>query len=60
MNIRGIRDTDSNQLLALQKLRDQETQFMMLEPGDRTSMAKMLVQSMELLSGSTYNKDMFT
>ena len=36
MNIRAIRESDSEQFLLLGKLLDQETQFMMLEPGERT------------------------
>lgn len=36
MNIRAIRESDSEQFLFLGKLLDQETQFMMLEPGERT------------------------
>lgn len=36
MNIRAIQESDSEQFLRLGKLLDQETQFMMLEPGERT------------------------
>ncbi len=36
MNIRPIRESDSEKFLLLGKLLDQETQFMMLEPGERT------------------------
>ncbi|HLO14418.1 MAG TPA: GNAT family N-acetyltransferase [Anaerolineales bacterium] len=36
MNIRAIRESDSEQFLLLGKLLDEETQFMMLEPGERT------------------------
>jgi RimJ/RimL family protein N-acetyltransferase len=36
MNIRTIRESDSEQFLLLGKVVDQETQFMMLEPGERT------------------------
>lgn len=36
MNIRAIRENDNEQFLVLGKLLDQETQFMMLEPGERT------------------------
>jgi RimJ/RimL family protein N-acetyltransferase len=36
MDIRAIRESDSEQFLLLGKLLDQETQFMMLEPGERT------------------------
>lgn len=36
MNIRAIRESDSEQFLHLGKSLDQETQFMMLEPGERT------------------------
>jgi RimJ/RimL family protein N-acetyltransferase len=37
MNIRAIRETDSEQFLLLSKVLDEETQFMMLEPGERTT-----------------------
>ena len=37
MNIRAIRETDSEQFLLLSKSLDEETQFMMLEPGERTT-----------------------
>jgi RimJ/RimL family protein N-acetyltransferase len=36
MNIRAIRESDSEQFLLLGKALDEETQFMMLEPGERT------------------------
>lgn len=36
MNIRAIRESDSEQSLLLGKALDEETQFMMLEPGART------------------------
>jgi RimJ/RimL family protein N-acetyltransferase len=36
MNIRIIRENDSEQFLLLGKELDEETQFMMLEPGERT------------------------
>jgi len=36
MNIRVIRESDSEQFLLLGKSLDEETQFMMLEPGERT------------------------
>ncbi|HLO18608.1 MAG TPA: GNAT family N-acetyltransferase [Anaerolineales bacterium] len=36
MNIRPIRESDSEKFLLLGRLLDQETQFMMLEPGERT------------------------
>jgi hypothetical protein len=36
MNIRAIRESDSEQFLHLGKSLDQETQFMMLEPGEGT------------------------
>jgi RimJ/RimL family protein N-acetyltransferase len=36
MNIRAIRESDSEQFLLLGQSLDQETQFMMLEPGERT------------------------
>jgi RimJ/RimL family protein N-acetyltransferase len=36
MNIRTIKESDSEQFLLLTKLLDEETQFMMLEPGERT------------------------
>lgn len=36
MNIRVIREIDSEQFLLLGKSLDQETQFMMMEPGERT------------------------
>ncbi len=36
MNIRPIRESDSEEFLLLGKLLDLETQFMMLEPGERT------------------------
>lgn len=36
MKIRAIRESDSEQFLLLGKLLDEETQFMMLEPGERT------------------------
>ena len=36
MNIRAIRESDSEQFLLLSKSLDEETQFMMLEPGERT------------------------
>jgi RimJ/RimL family protein N-acetyltransferase len=36
INIRPITENDSAQFLLLCKLLDQETQFMMLEPGERT------------------------
>lgn len=36
MNIRHITENDSEQFLLLGKALDQETQFMMLEPGERT------------------------
>lgn len=36
MNIRTITENDSEQFLLLCKSLDQETQFMMLEPGERT------------------------
>jgi RimJ/RimL family protein N-acetyltransferase len=35
MNIRAIRESDSEQFILLGKLLDEETQFMMLEPGER-------------------------
>ena len=35
MNIRAIRESDSEQFLLLGKVLDEETQFMMLEPGER-------------------------
>jgi RimJ/RimL family protein N-acetyltransferase len=35
MNIRMIRESDSEQFLFLTKALDEETQFMMLEPGER-------------------------
>jgi RimJ/RimL family protein N-acetyltransferase len=37
MNIRAIRESDSEQFLLLGKALDEETQFMMLEPGERTT-----------------------
>jgi RimJ/RimL family protein N-acetyltransferase len=37
MNIRAIRESDSEQFLLLCKWLDEETQFMMLEPGERTT-----------------------
>jgi len=37
MNIRAIRESDSGQFLLLSKALDEETQFMMLEPGERTT-----------------------
>ena len=37
MDIRAIRETDSEQFLLLSKALDDETQFMMLEPGERTT-----------------------
>lgn len=37
MNIRAIRESDSEQFLLLGKRLDEETQFMMLEPGERTT-----------------------
>ena len=37
MNIRAIRESDSEQFLLLCKSLDRETQFMMLEPGERTT-----------------------
>jgi RimJ/RimL family protein N-acetyltransferase len=36
MKIRAIRESDSEQFLLLGKALDEETQFMMLEPGERT------------------------
>lgn len=36
MHIRPIRESDGEKFLRLGKLLDQETQFMMLEPGERT------------------------
>lgn len=36
MNIRTIRESDNEQFLHLGKLLDEETQFMLLEPGERT------------------------
>jgi len=36
MNIRAIRESDSEQFLLLGQALDEETQFMMLEPGERT------------------------
>ena len=36
MNIRAIKESDSEQFLLLGKALDEETQFMMLEPGERT------------------------
>ena len=36
MNIRAIRENDSEQFLLLGKTLEEETQFMMLEPGERT------------------------
>jgi RimJ/RimL family protein N-acetyltransferase len=36
VNIRAIRESDSEQFLLLGKALDEETQFMMLEPGERT------------------------
>ena len=36
MNIRAIRESDGEQFLLLGKVLDEETQFMMLEPGERT------------------------
>lgn len=36
MHIRAIRESDSEQFVLLGKLLDQETQLMMLEPGERT------------------------
>lgn len=40
MNIRSITESDSEQFLLLGKTLDQETQFMMLEPGERTLTAE--------------------
>jgi RimJ/RimL family protein N-acetyltransferase len=37
MNIRAIRESDSEQFLLLCKRLDEETQFMMLEPSERTT-----------------------
>ncbi len=37
MNIRAVRESDAEQFLLLSKLLDEETQFMMLEPGERTT-----------------------
>jgi len=37
MNIRAIRESDGEQFLLLGKALDEETQFMMLEPGERTT-----------------------
>lgn len=37
MNIRVIKESDSEQFLLLCKALDQETKFMMLEPGERTT-----------------------
>ena len=37
MNIRAIRESDGEQFLVLGKALDEETQFMMLEPGERTT-----------------------
>ena len=36
MDIRAIQESDSEQFILLGKTLDQETQFMMLEPGERT------------------------
>ncbi len=37
MDIRAIRESDGEQFLLLSKALDEETQFMMLEPGERTT-----------------------
>ncbi len=37
MSIRAIRESDAEQFLLLGKALDEETQFMMLEPGERTT-----------------------
>jgi RimJ/RimL family protein N-acetyltransferase len=37
MNIRAIRESDSEQFLLLCKVLDEETQFMLLEPSERTT-----------------------
>jgi len=37
MNIRSINESDSEEFLLLSKMLDQETKFMMFEPGERTT-----------------------
>lgn len=44
MRIRGIRETDAEAFLALQRQLDEETSFMMLEPGERTVTVEETVQ----------------
>lgn len=58
MNIRPIKESDSENFLRLCKSLDQETQFMMLEPGERTTTVEDQTQRIKNLL-STENQMIF-
>lgn len=53
MKIRAIRESDNEQFLLLGRLLDEETQFMLLEPGERT----MSVEEQTRRIGSVLSQD---
>lgn len=55
MRIRPIRRTDAERFLTLVRLLDQQTSFMMLEPGERTTTATEQAERIESLLASDRN-----